>query len=190
MTAAADLAAIMYAAAARVDQAALDHIEAMGVDRGALAHLTPSLGWPAIGIVDAEPAGNGLFAPGEGPRHIVQPVTIDGELIDLVAWRSLRPDDWRLLRGTAWLLGQDAINHALEWPQDGPIAMHRTPRDWLAAGGTGFCILDWEAPEVRILIELDAIEAPDSALRDTLRAILSKSVRLPRMTIGSHRDAA
>ena len=184
MTVTADLSAAMFAAAGRVNQAALDHIEALGVSREAFALLTPVLNWPCVGVLNAEPAGKGLFAIGDGAPHVVQPVVTGGAIIDLCAWRSTHPDDWRLLRGVGWLLGADAVDYASEWPQDGPIAMHRRPLDWMAAGGDGFCVLDWSAPEIRTLAHLDAIDFPDAELRDALFAVLSKPPRLPRVTIG------
>ena len=184
MTAAADLSAAMFAAAGRVDQSVLNHIERLGVGREAFAQLTPALNWPCVGICDAEPAGNGLFAIGGGKTHVVQPVVTGGAIVDLCAWRSTHPDDWSLLRGVGWLLGADAVDYACEWPQDGPIAMHRRPLDWMAAGSDGFCVLDWSAPEIRSLAYVDAIDFPDADMRDMLLAVLSKPPRLPRVTIG------
>ena len=105
-----DLAEIMFAAA-KIDQRTIDHLERFGVTGQQVGAVPASTGFPAIGIIDAEPIAGGLFAPGAGPRHFVQPVIVDGAVIDLVAWRSMRPDDTRLLRGVGWAMGLNQLEH-------------------------------------------------------------------------------
>ncbi|MCB9947108.1 MAG: hypothetical protein H6842_04680 [Rhodospirillaceae bacterium] len=63
------------------------------------------------------------------------------EIDDVVAFSPDRPDDWRLLTGGAVLLERDAVVEALR--TGGPLVIHSTPLDWLRAGCTGTCIVDW-----------------------------------------------
>ncbi|WP_445191227.1 hypothetical protein ACT009_11555 [Sphingomonas sp. Tas61C01] len=187
MTSGVDLAALMDSIA-HIDAMAIDHLKALGVTGSAIAEINIATRHPAIGVVDAEPVGNGLFQIGAGPRHLVQPITVDGEIIDLVAWRSLRPDDWRLLRGVGWALGEDQLNAARSWTDQPPPMMLRTPLDFLRAAGSGFVVTDWSAPAVRSLIDFEAIDVADRALGDVLLNTISKPLRLPRVNVRRRRD--
>lgn len=187
MTVATDLTEFLFASA-RVDQATLDRLAGLGVTGGAIATITERLRLPAVGICDAEPVGSGLFQPGAGPRHLVQPVVADGALIDLVAWRSLRPDDWRLLHGDAWVLGEDELQRAEGWPGERAPRMLRTPLDWLRAGGEGFVVVDWSSPEVHRLANLDEIEVPNRELGELLTREISRPRRLPKITVRRSRS--
>ena len=171
-----DLHAEMGAAAARVRQEHLDRMLSLGVSGPAIA----TLGAVQIvfGISPATPEPSYFYQPGDGPAHVIMPVQEEGELIDLVAWRSTNPARWLWRTGLGWALGTDYL--LPRW-DDGPVHLYATPLDWLAAAGEGMCILDWSAPEIRELAALDTIEA-DEMIGRKLLAILSKPARLPRVT--------
>lgn len=177
-----DLLAEMNAAAEAVRQPHLDRIKELGVTGDAMGTIWREQGQAPFGIVNVEITSDGTFLPGVGPAYIVQPVTIGGEIVDLVAWRSMRPERWVTRTGAAWALGEDALE-ADYWNLTEPHAptIRATPLDWLRAAGDGFCILDWDAPDVRGLVSLDAIRCPDRRLSQTLLAAISKPVRLPRI---------
>jgi hypothetical protein len=66
-----------------------------------------------------------------------------GERFDIVAWFPAHPRTWWLRRGRAVLLGASNIPHAER--AGTPLVVQATPARWLAAGGTGACVLDWSA---------------------------------------------
>ena len=47
--------------------------------------------------------------------------------------------------------------------------------------GDAFCVLNWDAQEVRGLVSIDSIRCADKRLSQTLLAAISKPVRLPRI---------
>ena len=82
----------------------------------------------------------GPVRPPEAP--IIVPA--DPAPIDHIAWYPDDPARWWLRRGTAVLLGEIEVVHAEVYGE--PIQVHRTPLDWLKAGGEGVVIVaDWEA---------------------------------------------
>ena len=177
-----DLAAEYHAAAERVGQVHLDHIKGLGVTGHAMAALWRSEGFAPFGIATIEPRPDGTFVFGPGPAHILQPVTYQGQVVDLVAWRSMTPDRWLTRMGSAWCLGEDhlyANSDSLTDPHR-PTAV-ATPLDWLRAAGEAFCILDWDAQDVRGLVVFDAIRCANRILERTLVDAISKPVRLPRI---------
>ena len=178
-----DLVAEFNAAAENVRQVHLSHIKGLGVTGQAIAALWQSQGLAPFGVATVEPRPGGSFLFGAGAAHIVQPVIFEGELVDLVAWRSLTPERWLSRTGVAWCLGEDALE-ADHWNLTKPDVptIHATPLEWLRTGGDGFCILDWDSPEIRLrLIELDAIRCTNRILEKTLIDAISKPVRLPRI---------
>jgi hypothetical protein len=172
----ADLEAEMEAASSRVRQEHLSRMLALGVPRASIATLGATQA--PFGIASAQPDGSHLYQPGDGPTHVVMPVMEMGDIIDLIAWRSTNPAKWYWRTCAGWALGADWLNP--RWDED-PVRLYATPLDWLAGAGQGICILDWAAPEVRELASLGAIESGEMIGRK-LMAILSKPVRLPRMT--------
>jgi hypothetical protein len=177
-----DLKAEMRNAAGRVRQQHLDRLVALGASSAAIAGLGARQF--SFGVVDAQIDRDSLFHPGEGPAHIVQPVyDEDREIIDLIAWRSLRPSQWFWRTASGWALGIDAISKRGHWDASEPITMHSTPLEWLASDGNGFCILDWSAPQLRDLIELEAIHVRDRAIGERLLSSISRPIRLPKLII-------
>lgn len=171
-----DLQGEMTAAAERVQQEHIDRMLSLGVPGRSIATIGATQA--AFGISAAMPEPSYFYQPGDGPAHVIMPVTEEGDLIDLIAWRSSNPARWFWRTGLGWALGTDYL--LPRW-DNGPVQLHATPLDWLAAAGEGMCILDWSAPEIRELAALDAIEA-DEMIGRKLLAILSKPARLPRIS--------
>ena len=182
----ADIRAEAEAAIARVRQPHIDRLLALGVPREALA----TLGARQIpfGVCRVERIERGLYQPGDGPLHVLSPVYAAGDVIDIVAWRSDQPMNWAWRTGLGWALGADEL-HRDYWPGDAPLTVHATPLDWLRAGGTGLCVLDWEADELETLRGVQAIEANDWIATRLLRT-LSKPRRLPAIVRREVRYAA
>ncbi|MGE4324254.1 MAG: hypothetical protein AB7E60_14660 [Sphingobium sp.] len=168
-----DLNGEMLTAAGRVRQPHIDRLLALGVPGVVIA----TLGGHQIpfGVGTVERMERGLYQPGDGPLHVLSPVCEAGEIIDIIAWRSDAPGNWAWRTGLGWALGTDML--LPRWDDD-PVQLHATPLDWLRAGGTGMCILDWEAPELGDLHALEAIEADEWTAQRLTRA-LSKPRRIP-----------
>ena len=62
-------------------------------------------------------------------------------LDDLVAWMADTPGTWHVKEGVCPILGARDLHLAGLWVD--AVMIHATPADWVAAGGTGICILDW-----------------------------------------------
>ena len=172
-----NLLAIMQSAAGNIRQAHLDRMKELGVDIRTIADL--GLVAPPVGGACGRLRRSGLFEPCEGPAHILQPVLVEGRVIDIVAWRTLQPDYWGLLRGVAWCMGLDNIEVAHDL--DEPLQMSATPLCWLKEGAAGICIVDWASPEIRELITVQAIKVSDPKIGDVLIKKLSTPVRLPKI---------
>lgn len=171
-----DLLVELQAAVARVRQPHLDRLQTLGVGGRTIAMMGHY--FPPLGVVSAMETGNGLYEAGEGTECVVMPVHADGALVDLVAFRTDRPSRWLLRTGIGWALGSDQVC-VPDWDNE-PLPIWRTPLDWLIAAGTGLCILDWDAPELRDLLLVEAIEA-DRDIGRRLLDILSRPARLPRL---------
>lgn len=171
----ADLQVEAHAACQRVRQPHIDRLIALGVPGAAIA----TLGEREIpfGIGTVERMADGLYQPGEGSLHVISPVYEGGEIIDLVAWRSNAPGNWAWRTGLGWALGCYMLSP--RWDDD-PVIIHATPLDWLRAGGTGMCILDWEAPEIEQMRALAVIEA-DEWIASRITRTLNKPRRLPKI---------
>lgn len=174
-----DLRSEMEAATDAVRQIHLDRLQALGVSPTTIADLGRD--FPSFGVVRAEPVGGGLFQPGEGDAHIVLPVVEDGDLVDLVAFRSTTPDEWTLRTGNGWGLG---LGRGVGWHTWAPsVHLSANPLAWLRDGAQGLCVLDWRSPD---LIRLDVLQSVTVADADTavlLREALSRPVRLPHIEI-------
>lgn len=163
------------AATFRVRQPHIDRLLALGVPGRGIAELGARQ--IPFGVGHVERIERGLYQPGDGSLHVISPVYADGELIDLIAWRSEQPMNWAWRTGLGWALGADETSRDY-WPGDPPLQLHATPLDWLRAGGTGMCVLDWEADELEELRGISAIEA-DEMVAVRLHRALSKPRRLP-----------
>lgn len=183
-----DLLSELFAAAAQVKQVHLDRIRALGVLPATIAGLARTQ--PPFGIAQAESVTPGLYQPGHGPVHIVMPVLDGGTLVDLVAWRTARPDRWWLRTGNGWALNPDDLRDHDRW---GTVpTLRATPLDWLRTRASGSVVLDWSAHEIGQLRMHDRIECDGRRVADTLRGALTRTVRMPTIAISAreHRDVA
>lgn len=163
----------------RVRQPHLDRLRSLGVAPATVAAIGER--HPSFGILTATAGANGLYEPGEGPLFVAQPVYEAGLLVDLVAWRSTRPDRWWLRTGLGWLLNGDACLYG-GW--DGhELTLAGTPLDWLRSGARGAVVLDWESPELYQLRGFETIHCSDRGLAATLGHALLRSQRMPDIRV-------
>lgn len=181
-----DLLAELFTAASRVKQLHLDHIRALGVAPTTIAELGRAR--PAFGIAEAETEASGRYQPSGGPVHVVMPVVDGGEMVDLVAWRTTRPDRWWLRTGNGWALNPDDLRELYRWGGPPPM-LHSTPLDWLRAGATGSVVLDWAAPEVGRLRWHDRIDCDDGRVAKALREAMTRAVRMPIVKVSAAETA-
>ena len=175
-----DLAAELEAAAGRVTQAHLDRLAALGIAPATIAGLgRHAISFGVAHIVGIEP---GLYAPGDGAPHIVQPVFENWALVDLVAWQTTAPDRWLRRTGAGWALNADNADFIDRFGGP-PVLLHATPLDWLRAGATGTVILDWSSPRIERLRWHEEVCCATAALAETLRCRLTEALRLPDITI-------
>lgn len=180
----ADLAELMELANSQVKHVHLELLVKSGVASSAIIFSGKH---PEIGIMDGQ-IKHGVFTPGDGSSHVVQPVLdVDGKIIDIVAWRRLRPDQWGLMHCNSWVLGESYLD---SWHGDAPV-MVATPLEWLRHDSDAFCILDWAAPELRQLKNLASIRATEPALGRALISALQSLETYPHiMTVEAQHDAA
>ena len=143
-----DFANEWVAATAAVRQAHLDALAAVGVTGRAIV---------AAGLFGVAPATFGPSPRGGFPGYwdlqadgrpaVVLPVLEGGALVDLVAWRTSAPEDWRLRTGHGLVLGRDAMLEAEV--AGGSLRVFATPLEWLRAECKGAVVLDWTPAHVR-----------------------------------------
>ena len=162
------------------------HLLGLGVPRATVAELRrDDWGW---GVANAVDVGDGLYCPGDGPLHLVLPVWDDGELIDLVAFRSGNPGDWKLRTGQGLALGLEHGWERHHW--DDEVQLTLTPLDWLRNGAAGLCIVDWDAPDISMLASLPRIICPTRESAAQLRQALTRPQPLPPIIVKETRLAA
>lgn len=162
------------------------HLVALGVPRATIAaQRLDSWGW---GVVNALDVGDGLYCPGDGPLHLILPVWDGADLIDLVAFRSGNPADWRLRTGLGLALGLERGCERHDW--DDEVTLSLTPLEWLRNGADGLCIVDWDAPELHMFATLPRIVCPDKQSAEQLRRALIRPQHLPQISIKETRFAA
>lgn len=173
-----DLEGELIAAAKSVRQPHLDRLRSLGISPAVMAGIgrfqTP------FGVSGAERLSDGYYRPGDGPCHVISPVYVDGQLIDLIAWQTRDPTSWASRTGLSWALGEDILT--MRWAWERPVAVHATPLAWWIAACDGLCILDWAAPEIRDLGLVEVIEA-EPTIASRLHRILSTPNRLPKFIL-------
>lgn len=184
-----DLAAELGRAQAVTNSATLYRRQmlALGVPSVTLAMLRGVEAW-GYGVVRASAGEDGLYLPGDGPPHLILPVIEQGGLIDLVAFRSSEPKNWRLRTGLGWALGLDVGMDRLS--QGHPVPVHETPLDWLRAKMAGIVILDWESPDIHGLLAIPRLSCATPELARMLRAALTRPAYLPQISVRENRLAA
>jgi hypothetical protein len=139
--------------------------------------LQPS---PVFGLVTFQAHGSTYKPVDEGVLAVIVPCGfwdgLDWQLDDLCAFYLDKPERWWLRLGVGVLLG-DIHRTSLS-----PRRIYQTPLQWLQGGATGFCILDWVADPVDLLIGVGDLIA-DRSLLNRLRksTIQAATARLDRV---------
>lgn len=182
----ADVHAEMHAAGLASNIMHFRHLRALGVPLKAVAELRQHhWGWGVVRAVDGEA---GLYLPGDGPLHLVLPVYEDGHLIDLVAFRSSEPGNWKLRTGLGLALGLERGWEPHRWePQ---VELSNTPLDWLRNGTRGLCVVDWDAPELDMISTFPRLVCTDASTAAHMRHALTRQWQLPEISIKETRLAA
>jgi hypothetical protein len=191
-----NLAGELAAAAGMVRQPHLDRLWSLGVPKWFIAERGERL--PPIGVAHVEASRGGLYQPlpGAGTSCLILPVIEDGDLIDLVAFRSTSPDDWLLRTGNGFALGlEDGMGRWLWYaPADldakppkhevgRPTHLFANPLDWMQGGGAGVSVLDWSSPEIHRLDVLPRVTVSDQATAALLDHALRRPVRVPQIDV-------
>ena len=109
-----------------------------------------------------------------------------GDVADLVAWRP-RDEQIATLLGRAAMLGEEQLFDPVG---DLPVAVCRTPLEWLQADRRGVVILDADRAG-RILIEAPGrLAVADTAQAKRLAGIMTRPCRLERIVMPKGRKAA
>ncbi len=185
-----ELGAELSSAVCRVNKTHIDWLLGLGVAKTAIARIGAVQ--PPFGIAQVEFLKGSFWQPcdgGGGVGAMIQPVYEGGSLVDLIAWRSLKPSDWHWRLGEAWALGADAAD-GTPWHGFASLVVHATPLAWLASGGDGLVILNWSSPEVRRLNLFDELVCSDNLVADRLERLLSRPARVPRVKRGRSYVAA
>lgn len=181
----------MAAALARVKQEHLDWMQSSGISSVALAKI--GMMQEPFGIAEAEFLESGLYKPItdlSALKAVIQPVYESGDLIDLIAWSIIKPKDWHWRTGSGWALGIDAIWKGGVHEDFNSISIHATPFDWLAAEGEGITILDWNAPQIRMLAEFGQLVCFDRRISNRISKTLSQPFQAPQIVIEGDRRAS
>jgi len=136
-------------------------------------------------------AANGLFDFGGTVVGAVIEVYAENAetTIDLCAWRTDHPQTFATAMGAASVLGSANIANPASWAFDQHLAVHRTPLEWLKAGGQGACILDHRYALHELGQALGPLLAQDEKHAADLRRLLCRSpvdpaqIIYPRNTI-------
>lgn len=135
-----------------------------------------------FGLATIVDVGEGLFAPSpDGRRSMVVPVYENGQLLDLVAFSTSTPDDWLLRTGAGLALGLIDGFEPHTWGAS--VHLHKTPMDWLRAGGDGLCIVDWSAPDIYLFNDLPHITVDDDGLRSQLVAAVQRPAHIVPVSV-------
>lgn len=131
---------------------AITALRDMGMDVGQI------LRWQslyALGRMRVEFGRDGFWSPIDigGVQALVLPVMDGPELIDMVAFSPLSPDQWYLRRGDGRILGSGS--GMADWDTGiEEIRIFATPMEWMMAGGEGICVLTWDERAIRDLMFL------------------------------------
>jgi hypothetical protein len=143
------------------------------------------------GVIRARAGEDGLYLPGEGDAHVVLPVVMDGDLVDIVAFRPSAPSEWMLRTGLGWALGLHRGLEPYTWGE--PAVVRESPLDWMRADCTGLVVLDFAAPERRSLRCIRKIHCTTDRLTRMMTRQLAIDPYLPEIITvpeGAERKAA
>lgn len=138
-----------------------------------------------VGVDDVAPAGAGYWKREfRGSRAWIIPVySLSGfELVDLLALPQDRPATvyWRYT-GQGVALGYENIL-AADFGR-APLVLHETPLDWMAAGKTGACIIDWRRYWAGDVAHVSAIRVNNPDFGFEVRKRLSQPVPCPSIQV-------
>ncbi len=126
---------------------------------------------------------------GSKPAIIVPVRDRHGLICELVAYLDGDPGSWLLKEGDQCpVLGAKELAGAPMVP--GAIELSPTPADWVAAGGCGVCIIDWDAPLFDLFRDVEIeLRHLDSAVQRAMRERLWQNFRqdIPRIRGGGKR---
>jgi hypothetical protein len=131
------------------------------------------------------------------PARIIDPVTPEwpdplaavcfGDIVDLVAFRLEEPERWALRIGSATWLG--SIEPQVFDPP--PVFVHRTPLDWLRAGGHGLVPLTTKPFELsQLLMPCREIRVSNELFAGQIKRALQRPWPLPRILVPADGAAA
>ncbi|WP_126174359.1 hypothetical protein [Altericroceibacterium xinjiangense] len=169
----------------------LEHVRRLGLLEG-IAQVGQHQ--PPAGMAHIRTLPNALWEPDDaGTAAMILPVcrwtVFDAfgieietpELVDLIAFRTSSPASWLWRTGTGWALGEDQ----LIFPNGDPLLLVSTPLEWLRAGGTAVCLLDWSAssPAWAHLLTSGELLTDTPHLAARIDRALRQSIRLPRVEV-------
>lgn len=179
-----ELDGICARACANVRQAHIDRVRQYGVSPYALATLGERQ--LAFGAMTIDIDDDGRWWPDDdGFPAMVVPVIERGELLDVIAFRTVEPARWWWRIGVAEMLGYDVLN-CIVWPGD-RLRVVSTPLDWIAAAGEAVCILDWSLPdhELSPMRDRAGLDCDSAMLAARLRKRLSQPRRVPPISVAA-----
>ena len=138
-----------------------------------------------IAVLPVALYGNGLFGfDGTMPAAVIEVYADDDETtIDLCAWSISKPDKFATAIGAASVLGAAQIANAASWAFGTYLKVHRTPLQWIKAGCSGVCPLDYGFAGYELREALGPILAQDQAHAAELCEFLCRPPLDPRKII-------
>ena len=138
-----------------------------------------------VGVDDVAPAGAGLWRREfQGSRAWIIPVySLSGDgIVDLLALPHDRPATvyWRYT-AQGVVLGYENILSA-DYDHE-PLVLHETPMDWMRAGKTGACIIDWRRYWAGDVANVSAIRVNNPDFGFEVRKRLSQPVPCPSIQV-------
>ena len=143
----------------------------------------PSLGVPVWGVDFVESIGGHYVPRADGRPAIIVPVFDGAELVDLTA-TSLETRRTLTREGVAWVLGQDALDRAME--SDAPVQLFGDPIEWLRNCCRGAVVLNWNAARFS-LADLPGIACASDLLAKRVHGVLRQSLRIPPLFVREER---
>ena len=136
---------------------------------------------PLCGITRIRTEADGFYVPDcIGSAAAILPIVDDRQVVDLLAFRTSRPEQWWTRRCACSLLGGDAL---LDLWLGQRLRLHRHPLSWLSGTDpAGVVVLQW-GPAVAHLANVPIIEVEDKAHAAEVRARLLSTIRLPTIEI-------
>ncbi len=144
--------------------------------------------WPQVGVLPITPEPDGrTFQVDRDGEHaaILEVQDRHGETRDFVAWLESEPSEWWLFLGEQVpVLGARALAYAIDHSES--IGLYSTPRQWLASGGLGACVLQWDADLHPLFIDVPRVLTDHPELGARLRRVLR--AREPKIAAASAKE--